>query len=225
MSKSKLKIIFIVGVCCLLFLLVSVWYTYTFNAGRLVKPMDFSAYVFQIKDIPMLAAISAIILYGFFLAFLLFISLLNQRHNKTKAKKTRKLNPKLGLLGFLGFFGFLGFWTYSINKTVFPFCFFVFFGFFGFFFEGKMSDTLMDERFKENAQKAQLTAYKIGFALIWLLLLLIGQGRFAANLEHAVIVLIAAISFILGFTLFLGKYLLYRYDHDGQSEEEINGGI
>ena len=88
-----------------------------------------------------------------------------------------------------------------------------------------MSDTLMDERFKENAQKAQLTAYKIGFALIWLLLLLIGQGRFAANLEHAVIVLIAAISFILGFTLFLGKYLLYRYDHDGQSEEEINGGI
>lgn len=53
------------------------------------------------------------------------------------ANRTRRLNPKLGLLGFFGFLGFIGgAWTR-----------FVFFGFFGFFYEGKMSNTLMDERF------------------------------------------------------------------------------
>lgn len=64
---------------------------------------------------------------------------------------------RLGFLGLPAFLGLLGFWVYPQTGEVFPFAFFLFFGFFGFFFEGKMSHTLMDERYTENRAKAQLT--------------------------------------------------------------------
>lgn len=131
-----------------------------------------------------------------------------------KTNRTRRLSPKFGLLGFLGAFGFVGFWSYRTLGDLSPFVFFAFFGFFGFFFEGKMSNTLMDERFQENAARAELQALRTGFAIIFLLLILMGQaGRFRAELVAPL--LIAGIALAAALTMFLSEYLLYRYDHDG----------
>ena len=219
MRVSTTNKIIILGICCILILLGSVWYANTFNNGRLVAPMDFSTYEFQIRDTPMIISFLLISVYIIFLLHQIIKSIIAKHINMKNGNMTRKLNPKLGLLGFLGFAGFLGFWTYSIDKTIFPFCFFIFFGFFGFFFEGKMSNTLKDERFNENLHRAQLAAHKIGFVLIWVVLFITVQGFFLTNLEHIAITLIISISLILALTLFLGEYLLYRYDHDEQSEE------
>ena len=64
--------------------------------------------------------------------------------------RTRRINPRLGWLGLLGLLGILGFFT----GEGFLFLFFWFFGFFGFFYEGKLSNTLRDERFILNQQRA-----------------------------------------------------------------------
>ena len=93
------------------------------------------------------------------------------------------------------------------------FVFFAFFGFFGFFFEGKMSNTLMDERFKENAARAERKALRIGFGIIFILLLFAGQaGRLTAELVAPI--LVTGIALTVALTIFLSEYLLYRYDHD-----------
>ena len=62
-----------------------------------------------------------------------------------KISRKHRLSPKLGFLGFCGFLGFAGFWTYGALGDLSGFIFFAFFGFFGFFFEGKMSNTLMQQ--------------------------------------------------------------------------------
>lgn len=219
MKRTKVKIIIGVGVACLLFLLFSVWQAITFNGGRLVQPMDFSAYVFRVSDLPMLLSVVIFCLYVLFLAVLLFRGIIKNRYAPVNPNRTRKLNPMLGLLGFLGFLGFGGIWTYQLSGAIFPFCFFAFFGFFGFFFEGKMSDTIMDERFHENARRAQLAAYKTGFTLMFLLLLVVG-GRVLGSLELTAIIFQGATALILGLTLFLSEYLLYRYDQVDQCAME-----
>ena len=65
-----------------------------------------------------------------------------------------------------------------MDKTIFPFVFFMFFGFFGFFYEGKMSNTYIDERYKENKMKAGMTANRIALTIIFLAVLILGQGKF-----------------------------------------------
>lgn len=133
--------------------------------------------------------------------------------------RTRKLNPKLGFLGFLGFAGFLGVLTYQTDKTIFPFVFFVFFGFFGFFFEGKMSNTLMDERFIENRRKAELKAYRVGQIVSFLVLIAsLWQRLFPTN-EAKLIFITISLSLTFALVIFLAEYLLYRYDHDNSGEE------
>ena len=103
-----------------------------------------------------------------------------------------------------------------------PFVFFTFFGFFGFFFEGKMSNILMDERYKENAVRAELKAYRVGFGTVFALLILAGQsGRFKADLVAPV--LVAGIALTVALTMFLSEYLLYRYDHDDAAALEEEG--
>lgn len=91
---------------------------------------------------------------------------------------------KIQFLGLFGFAGFLGFWTYGVDKTIFSLVFFVFFGFFGFFYEGRMSDTFMDERYLENKLRAQATANKTTVALVFLATLILGQGKLIGNLEY-----------------------------------------
>ena len=125
------------------------------------------------------------------------------------ASKTRRLNPKLGLLGFFGFFGFIGgVWTR-----------FVFFGFFGFFYEGKMSNTLMDERFRENKSKAQLMALKVAFAVSIIALLFLSVGELFMSMEYLVTVVHILIALSIALAIFLSEYLLYRYDHNEYSDD------
>lgn len=201
----------LLGALCAAATGTAVWYDLTYNGGRLVYPMD--SYAFQPADIPMITALALDVLYFLYLMALLVREIVGQRQRARETGRTRRLSPKFGLLGFLGFFGFAGFWSYGALGDLSPFVFFAFFGFFGFFFEGRMSDTLMDERFKENAVKAELKAYRVGFIAIFLLLILAGQGgRFNAALIAPV--LIAGIALAVAVTMFLSEYLLYRYDHD-----------
>lgn len=126
--------------------------------------------------------------------------------------KTRKLNPKLGFLGILGFAGFLGIWSYQASKEVFPFIFFTFFGFFGFFFEGKMSDTLKDERYIENRMRAQIQAYRIGFSISATTLIASSWGWLFRTNDSKLIFITIALSLSYALVVFLAEYLLYCYD-------------
>lgn len=217
--KNNTKRTIIFGVICVLFVAVASWYTITFNDARFIIPIDLSEYTFRTQDIPMIISGILLALYILYLFVLLARSIVASRQKESAAKVTRTVNPKLGFLGFLGFVGFLGFWTYNMDKTIFPFVFFMFFGFFGFFYEGKMSNTYIDERHKENKMKAGMTANRIALTIIFLAVLILGQGKFMGNLEYTLITLIIVIALSIALEIFLSEYLLYRYDHDDQFDE------
>lgn len=107
-------------------------------------------------------------LYIVYPAVLFFQSTSANKRRGSTSRSTRTVNPQLGFLGLFGFAGFLGFWTYRVDQTIFPFVFFLFFGFFGFFYEGKMSNTLIDERYKESKMRAQSTVNKTALSIIFL---------------------------------------------------------
>lgn len=167
----------------------------------------------------MIISICLTCVYVFTLFILLIFSIVKGWKQIEKTNTTRKLNPKLGYLGLLGFLGFAGFWTYSHYGIVSPFAFFGFFGFFGFYYEGKMSGTFMDERFRENANRAQLVAYRTTFVMILIALFTLCKGELFGNLEYNLIAGIIVLSFALALGVFLSEYLLYRYDQADESEE------
>ena len=217
MNKHK-KLWIGCGIFSVLFLLVSSWYAIAFNDSRLVAPMQ-GHYVFQVKDLPMILSLSLFCVYVIALFVTLMLHAGKMRRQQEINNATRKLNPKLGLLGLLGFLGFGGFWTYPVNGTVFPFLFFTFFGFFGFYFEGKMSGTFMDERFRENAAKASLKASNISFEIIFIALIILGQRKLFGNLDYTLIAILITVSLSLALRIFLAEYLLYRYDYDERANE------
>ena len=222
--KKEIKIWVGSGLFCVLLLLASVWYAVAYNDSRLVEPMDFSSYVFQTKDLPMLLSGALIALYAVALAAALLRRALKARRRGGETS-TRRLNPKLGLLGLLGFLGFGGFWTYGVDGTVFPFAFFLFFGFFGFYYEGKMSGTFMDERFRENAARASLRASNVAFSILMLALVVFCRGRLFGSLEYTLIALLITLSLTLALRIFLAEYLLYRYDYDERLDEGEEEGM
>ena len=138
---------------------------------------------------------------------------MNRDHNWSN-QKTRKINPKFGYLGILGFAGFLGIWSYQASKDVLPFIFFAFFGFFGFFFEGRMSNTLMDERYIENKKNAQLQAYRIGFSITAITLIASSWGWLFRSNDIKLLFITISLSLMYGLVIFLSEYLLYRYDNN-----------
>ncbi len=219
MKKAKVRRIIVSGIACIILLAVSAWYSITFNDSRLVKPMDASEYSFQIRDMPMLISIILLMLYGVYLFFLLVRAILAEKSRETQMRTTRRINPKYGFFGFFGLFGFMGFWTYRVDKTIFPFVFFLFFGFFGLFYEGKLSGTFMDERFRENQMKAHMKANQTAIKIIFLATLVLGQGKLIGNLEYTLIAFVIIVALSLALETFLGEYLLYRYDHDDRIEE------
>ncbi len=80
----------------------------------------------------------------------------------------------------------------------------------------------MDERYRENLIRAQLTALKTAFVIIGVTLFLVGSGRLLGNLEYTLIAMVILVSLAFALALFLSEYLLYRYDHDdlySESEE------
>ena len=219
MKKSNTKFTVFLGVICALLLAVSSWYSIEFNDSRLVAPTELSEYAFRMQDLPMIISVTLFALYILYLFVLMLRAVIANKRREEIVNSTRTISPKMGFLGFLGFAGFLGFWTYSMDKIIFPFVFFMFFGYFGFFYEGKMSNTFMDERYKENRIKAHLTADKTALAIIFLAMLILGQGMFMGNPEYTLIALIIVISLSIALEVFLSEYLLYRYDYDEQLEE------
>ena len=182
--------------------------------------MDLSDYIFRVQDLPMIISGVLFALYIMYLIVLFFGTVtVNKSKKLVSHQSTRTINPKLGVLGLSGFAGFLGFWTYSIDKTIFPFIFFIFFGFFGFFYEGKMSNTFKDERYKENKMKAQSVANKTFLSIIFLAVLILGQGKLIGNLEFTLIALVIIIALSIALEIFLSEYLLYHYDNDEQFNE------
>lgn len=83
-----------------------------------------------------------------------------------------------------------------------------------------MSGTFMDERFRENAARAQLTAYKITFSIILAALIILSQGKLFGSLEYTLIATMIVLSIALALGIFLPAYLLYRYDHDDPMDED-----
>lgn len=219
MNKKNTKRTIAMGIICMLLVAAASWYSITFNNSRLVEPMELSEYAFQVQDLPMIISGVLLVLYVLYLFILLVRAISVRKVRETATQTTRKISSKLGLLGFLGLAGFLGFWTYNIDKTIFPFIFFLFFGFFGFFYEGKMSNILMDERYKENRMRASTTANKISLTIIFISVLILGQGKFMGNLEYTLIAIIIIIALSIALNIFLSEYLLYHYDHDESCEE------
>ena len=217
--KEQTKRTIFLGVICALLTAVSSWYTAAFNDARFLAPMDLSDYVFRAQDLPMILSGGLFALYIVYLAVLFGRAAAVNKQRESTPRSTRTVHPKLGFLGLFGFAGFLGFWTYRIDKTIFPFLFFLFFGFFGFFYEGKMSHTLIDERYQENKRKAQSTAGKISRSIIFLAVLILGQGKLMGNLEYTLIALVIVIALSLALEIFLCEYLLYHYDHDEPLDE------
>ncbi len=72
----------------------------------------------------------------------------------------------------------------------------------------------MDERFRENAARANLKASNIALSVIFLVLLILCQGKLFGSLDYTLIGVIIALSLALALRMFLSEYLLYRYDHD-----------
>lgn len=212
--SAKKRTVIAAGLVCLILLLLSSWYAVNFNDARLVVPTDFSKYTFTVKDLPMTCSVILMCLYFFYLmALILWTAVRNQKHVR-ETQTTRRISPRFGFLGFLGFVGFMGFWTYSQNKNIGPFMSFMFFGFFGFFYEGKLSNTFMDERFKENALKAQVASLRISFSIIIAAFVILSQGALFGNLEYNLLAAMVVVFLALALALFLYEYLLYRYDHD-----------
>ena len=220
MKKNKVKLWAGCGIFCIAAMVLSTWYAVTFNDSRLVVPMDFGSYSFIPQDLPMLLSVSLFGLYALALCFLLVRSIRKNKRDTTRTNRSRRVHPRLGFLGLLGFLGFAGFWAYPATGDVSPFLFFLFFGFFGFFYEGKMSGTLMDERFRENAARAQLITYRTTFSITLLALLILCQGKLLGSLEYTLIATIIVLSLTLALGIFLPEYLLYRYDHDDASAME-----
>lgn len=54
---------------------------------------------------------------------------------------------------------------------------------------------------------------------LFVALIAVGQGRLLRNPAYSLIALLIALSLVLALRLFLGEYLLYRYDHGKQDEE------
>ncbi len=209
MKRNKIKEIVIPGFICIIFLAASIWYSMRYNESRLIVPTDLETYKFSPKDIPMICSIVLVIVYVCYLLACIGKTSVQQKKNVLKTNRTRQLNPKLGLLGFLGFLGFFDFFGY-----------FIFFGFFGFFYEGKMSDTLMDERFRENRKKAQLMALKAAFGVIIIIFLFLSVGERFMSMELLFIVVRSLLALSIALAVFLSEYLLYRYDHDEYGNDE-----
>ncbi|WP_315115286.1 DUF3796 domain-containing protein [uncultured Clostridium sp.] len=120
------------------------------------------------------------------------------------------VKPWMGVSGLLGFLGFLYF---PLNEPVFL-AFFSFFGFFSFYWEGKLAKELPDERLYENQQKASKIAFRLGFAIIVVSMVLIGNFWGSKEPAKAYALLNAVIAVTFAISLNLSTYLAYKFDKD-----------
>ena len=83
-----------------------------------------------------------------------------------------------------------------------------------------MSDTLMDERYQENKNKAQLMAFKAAFAVNIIALIFLSVGESFMSIEYLLIGVQILIALSIALAAFLSEYLLYRYDQDEYDMKE-----
>lgn len=216
LPKKTIRRLILGAVVTIALLLLGVALSLSFNDGRWVYNMDLSTYSFQPKDLFMLVPGALLFCYAIYFLVAIWSHVVKLMFTKEPSEDgrhySRTVSPKFGWCGFLGFLGFAGFWTYANSGEITPFIFFICFGCFGFFFEGKLSHTLEDELFQENRRRAELKAYRIGFVLLYFVILLIGMGLFKRNVEWCAVFMLASMSLIYGLVLFLTNYLLYRYE-------------
>lgn len=63
MKKINTKLTIFAGVVCALLVVLSSWYTITFNDSRFIAPMNLSEYTFRTKDLPMIVSGLLLVLY------------------------------------------------------------------------------------------------------------------------------------------------------------------
>ena len=199
-NKQKTWLLIGTGVLVILLMAASSLYSVKYNEARLVEPMDFSQYVFRMKDLPMIVSGVLFCIYIGCLIVLIIRTASRNAREVEETHTTRRISPKFGLFGF--------------------------FGFFGFFYEGKMSHTFMDERYQENAKRAQHGALKIAFGVMVAALVVLCYGG-RLRKDPGIIMLSAAslLALGVGLVLFLSQYLLYRYDREDscpEGEEDEN---
>ncbi len=216
LPKKTIRRLIIGAIIVIVLLLLGVAYSLAFNDGRWVYIMDLSTYVFQPQDLAMLIPGALIFCYAIYFLVVIWHHVIRLMFRPEPSEDgrhySRTVSPRFGWCGLFGFLGFGGFWTYAEFGKIFPFIFFIFFGFFGLFFEGKLSHTLEDELFQENRRRAELKAYRIGFALLFVVIWLMGMGFLSRNVEWCAVFMLASMSLIYGLVLFLSNYLLYRYE-------------
>lgn len=205
------KVGFLIGIIVLELLAVA--YDAVLNQSRIIKPIDLHSYKFVVSDLPLLIMTVVLVLYVLFFVISMLLTGVRKCQGKG-ADRTRRLNPRFGWLGFLGLLGFSGIPFYMTQQQVWPFFFFAFFGFFGFFYEGKLSGTLIDERFQEEATRAQLVSYKTGFLLLCIVTWFSGYAGSHLNTDSVAIIYTVASSLIIALVVFLSNYLLYKYDSE-----------
>ena len=106
MKGNLTKWIVGLGAACAAVTAAACWYSVQYNDARLVVPMDFSEYSFQVRDLPMIGAISLVVAYALFLAALWLRAMVKETKRRANQDYTRRINPNLGLLGFWGSWGF-----------------------------------------------------------------------------------------------------------------------
>ena len=91
MKKNNIKWMVGIGVASILALVISCWYSVTYNNSRLVVPTDFASYTFQIKDLPMIISVSFFCLYVLGMVIALFLA---GRRQAQQAKETNRIGWK-----------------------------------------------------------------------------------------------------------------------------------
>lgn len=187
---NKMKKVAMLGIVIFVTLIVCSSYSLNYNEGRIVLPMDYSNYTFQIKDISMWLAITLMIAYVFYVVVLIISATLKRQ--REDGNYTRRIDARFGYFGFAGFFAF--------------------------FYEAKLAHLYKDERYLQNADKARAQATKFAFSLIVLLLIFICMGD-ANHINLAFPLMLISTSIICGLTIFLNEYLLYKYDSEENFNE------
>lgn len=129
---------------------------------------------------------------------------------KRDMTRTRKISPWLGLLGLLGFISPILYIELGNPNAL---LFLGFFGFFGFYFEGKMSNTLRDESFQYNEQRAVATASKITSVSMAFILIITVNWVSQRGIEIAYTFLVAALALLWALQISLPLGLLYYYEN------------
>ena len=98
MKKNNIKWMVGIGVASILALVISCWYSVTYNNSRLVVPTDFDSYTFQLKDLPMIIFVSFFCLYVLGMVIALFLAGRSQALQAKEMKRIRRLDQNFVFL-------------------------------------------------------------------------------------------------------------------------------